>query len=408
MVIFGYAVVLKFVVLCPQKNKKMFNKKSTPIYYVTIFGTALSLALSGCGSSAGNGYNMEPPAVPVLAVDTASAITYKDYSAALEGKVNIEIRAQVDGYIDKIFVDEGAYVSAGQSLFKINDLPYQEQLNTALANQHAAEANLAKAQLELDKFEILTKNNVVSDIQLKTAKSSYEMAKASLEQTKASVGLARINIGYTLVKAPVSGFIGRIPKRLGSLVGRMDAQALTTLSDVHEVYAYFSMSEMDFITFNKENAGNTTADKIKGLPPVSLILADGNPYDEAGKIEMVDGQFDKTTGSISLRANFPNSKGLLRSGNTGRVRVSTTIKGAVSVPQEATFEVQDKVFVYVLADSNKIQRMPIVISGKSGDNYLIKDGIERGTTIVTGGLNSIQDGMVVAPKTATADSSKTK
>lgn len=348
---------------------------------------------------------MEAPNVPVSTVDTASATTFTDYSATLEGKVNVEIRAQVDGYLEKIFVDEGAFVKEGQALFKINDQPYQEQLNTALANQHAAEANLAKAQLELDKMETLTKNNVVSDIQLKTAKSSFEVAKASLEQAKAAVGLAKINLGYTLIKAPVSGYIGRIPKRIGNLIGRMDVQAMTTLSDVHEVYAYFSMSEIDFMRFNKDNSGENTNDKMKHLAPVSLILADGSLYENSGKIEMIDGQFDKTTGSIALRANFPNPKGLLRSGNTGKVRVSTSIKGAISVPQDATFEVQDKTFVFAVGDSNKIARMPITISGKSEANYLISEGLKRGDKIVTGGLSILQDGMVINPQTAAADSS---
>lgn len=378
----------------------MLYRKFTPRYVIPI-SLALSVILHGCGASSENGFgNQEAPMVPFIVADTVSATTYKEYPAALEGKVNVEIRPQVDGYLDKIYVDEGAFVTAGQPLFKINDQPYQEQLNTALANQHAAEANLAKAQLELDKFEVLTKNNVVSDIQLKTAKSSYDMAKASLEQAKSSVAMAKINVGYTLIKAPVSGYIGRIPKRLGSLVGRMDVQALTTLSDVHEVYAYFSMSEIDFITFNNENKGNSMPEKLKGLLPVSLVLADGNLYPQEGRIEMVDGQFDKNTGSISLRANFPNAQGLLRSGNTGKVRVSRITKGAITVPQEATFELQDRVFVYVIGDSSKVKVTPITVDGKYGNAYLIKDGVKAGDKVVTGSLHMLQDGMVVKPSAA--------
>lgn len=374
----------------------MLHRKFTRIYVV--LSVLATLFAYGCGTSAGNGPGgQEAPAVPYVTVDTASAITYKEYSAALEGKVNIEIRAQVDGYLDKIFVDEGAFVSQGQSLFKINDQPYQEQLNTALATQHAAEANLAKAELDLNKFEVLTKNNVVSDIQYKTAESAYQVAKANLEQAKAAVGMARINVGYTLIKAPVSGYIGRIPKRIGSLIGRMDAQALTVLSDVHEVYAYFSMSEIDFLRFNQENKGNGMAEKIKQLPPVQLVLADGSLFDKAGKIEMVDGQFDKNTGSISLRAVFPNEGGLLRSGNTGKVRVSEAHNGAVVIPQEATFELQDRVFVYTVGDSNKVRMTPIRIGGKTEQNYLVNEGLKRGDKVVTGSLHMLQDGMSVSP-----------
>lgn len=388
----------------------MLHSKFTPRYTAILSGTALLLAMYGCGSPAGEAPGQQLMQVPVVQVDTGSALTYKDYSAALEGKVNVEIRPQVDGYLDKIFVDEGAFVKAGEPLFKINDQPYQEQLNTALANQHAAEANLAKAELELNKAKVLTQNNVVSDIQLKTAEAGYQVAKANLEQSKAAVGIARINVGYTLVKAPVSGFIGRIPKRLGSLVGRADVQALTTLSDVHEIYAYFSMSETDFMAFNRKNKGNGTGEKLKGLLPVALVLADGSLYDQNGRIEMVDGQFDKNTGSISLRATFPNPQSLLRSGNTGKVRVSEPHTGALFIPQEATFELQDRTFVYVLGDSDKVHMTPIEIGGKQDKFYLVKDGVKRGDRVVTGALGMLQDGMPVSPQTQApaADSSKTK
>lgn len=356
-----------------------------------------SLVIQSCGNTEQGHYGQEAPQVPVRTLDTASAQVYVEYSAAIEGKINVDIRAQVDGYIDQIYVDEGAYVNAGQPLFKINDQPYQEQLNTALANLHAAEAALAKAQIDLDKYGVLTQNKVVSDIQLKTVQSSYDMAKAGVEQSKAAVGLARINLGYATVKAPVSGFIGRIPKRVGNLVGRMDMQALTTLSDIQEIYAYFSMSEADFLRFNEENQGKNVNEKLKKLPPVRLILANGNEYSENGRIEMVDGQFDKNTGSISLRATFPNPEKLLRSGNTGKIRLGQTVSGAVAVPQDATFEQQDKVFVFLLTDSNTIQRKAIQISGKSGENYLISQGVNRGDIIITGGIGMLNDGMTVVP-----------
>lgn len=369
--------------------------KSTSIILCAIIIS--SLVIQSCGNTEQGHYGQEAPQVPVRTLDTASAQVYVEYSAAIEGKINVDIRAQVDGYIDQIYVDEGAYVNAGQPLFKINDQPYQEQLNTALANLHAAEAALAKAQIDLDKYGVLTQNKVVSDIQLKTVQSSYDMAKAGVEQSKATMGLARINLGYATVKAPVSGFIGRIPKRVGNLVGRMDVQALTTLSDIQEIYAYFSMSEADFLRFNEENQGKNVNEKLKKLPPVRLILANGNEYSENGRIEMVDGQFDKNTGSISLRATFPNPEKLLRSGNTGKIRLGQTVSGAVAVPQDATFEQQDKVFVFLLSDSNTIQRKAIQISGKSGENYLISQGVNRGDIIITGGIGMLNDGMTVVP-----------
>lgn len=391
--------------LCPRlKKETMCNTRSTIVYTGLFSSVLLSFFLYSCTQSSGS---MQPPGpvpVPVIVVDTVTATTYQEYPATLEGRVNVEIRAQVDGYLDEIYVDEGAFVKAGQPLFRINDLPYQEQLNNALASLHAAEANLYKAELELEKMRTLTKNNVVSDVQLKLAESGHEVAKANVEQSKAAVSLARINLGYTVIKAPVSGYIGRIPKRIGSLVGRADQQALTTLSDVSEVYAYFSMSEIDFISFNRDNEGNSVEEKIKHLLPVTLLLADGNTFGQEGKIEVVDGQFDKTTGSISVRATFPNPNGLLRSGNTGKVLVHRRHHAALLVPQEATMEIQDKIFVFAVGDSNKVSRQPVTVSGKSGTSYLVESGVAPGTRIVYSGLGNLQEGAAIQPQVVNTDS----
>ncbi|MGY0039684.1 efflux RND transporter periplasmic adaptor subunit [Pedobacter sp. NJ-S-72] len=210
-----------------------------------LFCSALLITvLFGCHSKDENpGGQTPPPAIPVITL-AKSAATTKDYTGTLEGKVNVEIRPQVDGYLDKVYIDEGAFVQAGQLLFKINDQPYQQQLNNAIAVMHAAEATLSNTQLEVDKVIPLVKSNVVSPIQLKTVQATYNVAKANLEQARAAVGSAKINLAFTSIKAPVSGFIGRIPRRLGSLVGKNDQQPLTTLSDVHEIYAYFSIEKV--------------------------------------------------------------------------------------------------------------------------------------------------------------------
>lgn len=340
------------------------------------------------------------PSLPVYDIQSASANTDSEYPAAIQGTVDVEIRPQVSGNLDKVFVDEGAYVTKGQPLFKINEQPFREQLNNALANLHGAEAALINAQLEIDKLTPLVQNKVVSDYQLKTAKASHRIASANLDQAKAVVGSAKINLGYTTITAPVSGYIGRLPKKQGSLVSATDIEPLTKLSDVHEVYAYFSLGETDFINFKAQYSGNTISDKIKNLPPVTLILADNNAYAEAGKIDMVDGQFDKNTGAITLRATFPNSKGLLRSGNTGRVRLEIQHGDAILVPQSATIEMQDKVFVFTVDKKNKVSKSPITIVGKSGTNYLIKDGVKSGDQIVLSGIDKLQEGQEIQPEKA--------
>ncbi|PTS94519.1 efflux transporter periplasmic adaptor subunit, partial [Flavobacterium sp. HMWF030] len=266
---------------------------------------------------------------------------------------------------------------------------------------HAAEAALINAQLEVDKLTPLVQNKVVSDYQLKTAKASQKIAAANIEQAKAMVGSAKINLGYTTVTAPVSGYIGRLPKKQGSLVSATDVEPLTNLSDVHEVYAYFSLGETDFINFKAQYAGNSLGDKLKKLPPVTLILADNNAYAQTGKIDMVDGQFDKTTGAITLRATFPNTGGTLRSGNTGKIRLGLQHDDAVLVPQSATVEMQDKVFVFTVNKENKVAKMPITVIGKSGTNYLIKDGVKSGDQIVLSGIDKLQEGQVIQPEKST-------
>ena len=375
-------------------NMKMKN--------VIITSFILALVLSSCADKSQAPAAAPAPLLPVLAITSENTTTDAEYPASIQGTVDVEIRPQVSGNLDRVLVDEGAYVSKGQSLFKINERPFREQLNNALASLHAAEAALINAQLEVDKLTPLVQNKVVSDYQLKTAKASQKIAAANIEQAKAMVASAKINLGYTNVTAPVSGYIGRLPKKQGSLVSSSDIEALTTLSDVHEVYAYFSLGETDFINFKAQYAGSSIGDKIKKLPPVSLILADNNAYPQTGKIDMVDGQFDKNTGAITLRATFPNANGTLRSGNTGRIRLGLQHDDAILVPQSATIEMQDKVFVFTVGKENKVTKMPITVIGKSGTNYLIKDGVKTGDQIVLSGIDKLQEGQVIQPEKSTA------
>jgi len=338
-----------------------------------------------------------PPATEVVTIVTGNTTTQNEYTASLEGKVNVEIRPQVEGSLVQVYVDEGAYVKEGQPLFKINDLPYREQYNSAVASQHAAEAAVANAQLEIDKVTPLVESKVVSVIQLKAVRTAYQLAVANAEQAKAAVAAAKINLGYTTINAPVSGYIGRLPKKQGSLVGRTDAEPLTTLSDVQEIYAYFSLSEGDFIRFKEQYPGSTINEKIKGLPPVSLLLADNSVYAEKGQVTMIDGQFDKHTGAITLRASFPNKEGMLRTGNTGKIQLAMPRNNAIIVPVSATIEMQDKIFVYTVGDSNKVAKQPITVIGKNGSDYLVQDGVKPGDRIVYNGLDHLQDGAIIDP-----------
>jgi membrane fusion protein (multidrug efflux system) len=380
-------------------NNQQIN--NSVIIMKSIYLALIALSLYSCSPKPQTAVAPPPPSLPVAAIVTGTDTTYQEYPASVEGTVNVEVRPQVSGTLDKVFVDEGSFVSADQPIFKINEQPYRAALNNAIASQHAAEGAAANAQLEIDKLTPLVQNKVVSDYQLKTAKAAYDIAKANIEQAKANVSTAQINLGYTLIKAPVSGYIGRLLKKQGSLVAPADAEALTQLSDVHDVHVYFSLSEKDFMSFKEQYPGETLKDKLKQLPSVSLLLADNSSYTKQGKIDMIDGQFDKTTGAITLRASFANPQGLLRSGNTGKIRLSLQHKDALIVPVSATTEMQDKVFVFAVADSNKVKKQAITIIGKSGNNYLVKDGVKAGDQIVLSGIDHLQEGMVIHPEKAT-------
>lgn len=373
-------------------------KLSTNVMKTTILLAALFIM--GCANKTPQAPAPAPPALPVASITTGSETTFQDYPASIEGIVNVEIRPQVSGTLEKVYVDEGAFVNSGQPIFKINEQPYRAALNNALAAQHSAEASLINAQLEVERLTPLVQNKVISEFQLKSAKATVQVAKANIEQAKANVATASINLGYTLIKAPVSGYIGRLLKKQGSLVAATDVEALTNLSDVHDVHVYFALGEKDFVNFKDQYPGQTLNEKIKQLPAVKLILADNTEYGRSGKIDVIDGQFDKTTGAITVRAKFSNPDGLLRSGNTGKIRLSLQHNGALVVPQVATIEVQDKVFVFALADSNKVKKQAITIIGKSGSNYLVKDGVKAGDQIVMSGLDRLQEGVVIAPQKA--------
>ena len=381
-------------------------KQSRYIFQFSVFIVVTAFILYACNSSSNEqGYGAPPPeALPVITVSNMPATSYQEYTAALEGKRDIEIRPQVEGYLDRIYVDEGAQVRKGQLLFKINGQPYVEQLNNANALFAAAKASLENAEINVNKLVPLVQNNVISDVQLKSAQAAYNVAKANVAQAAAAVQAARINLGYTSVTAPASGYIGKIPLKTGSLVGRSTVEPLTVLSETRDIHAYFSMSEIAFLQFKDQFPGSTIEQKIKNMPPVELVLASDSIYTQKGKIELAEEQFDKTTGKINFRATFPNANGILRSGNTGKIRIVRNLGNSVVIPQEATFELQDKVFVFSVGDSNKVTSKPLTIAGTSGNYYLVQGGVNPGEKIVYTGLDRLRDGAVIQPQPMSMDS----
>ncbi|WP_314060556.1 efflux RND transporter periplasmic adaptor subunit [Empedobacter brevis] len=374
--------------------KRLIRKMNVvPVLFIGIF------LLKSCSNSNKEvAQKNEIQEVEVLTLQPTETVIDQIYPANLQGKENIQLRPQISGYIDKIYVDEGAYVLAGKPLFRINASVYREQRNTAAASLAMARSQLASAQLELDKYKVLTSNNVVADFQYQKAKTNFENARAAVKQQQTLVAAADVNLGFSVVKAPVSGFIGRIPNRLGALVGPSDTEPLTTLSKVNEIYAYFSLPENEILKINASRPGATLLEKLKSFQEISLLLADGSLYNHIGKIDMMDGQFDASTGSVMIRASFPNPEFLLRTGNTGKIVLKTVERNVYKIPLLATYEVQDKLFVGVLDKMDKMVRFPLTDFVKSGNYYIVKSGFKTGDRIIANELALIQENSTVKPK----------
>ena len=366
--------------------------------------SALLLYLAACVGKQNEMQTAPPQSLPVVKLDTASVTTWQEYPASVQGTVNVEIRPQVSGYLEKIYVEDGAYVTKGQPLFRINSKEYNQFSQSAAANIQVARAAIEKAQVEVDRLQPLVANKVIADVQLKTALANLHEAEAAYAQAVSGKGSADITLGYTLITAPVSGYVGHINFKQGSLIGKGETEPLTILSEVNNVHAYFSMSESEFYSFLSSVNGKTAEEKISNIPGVELLLADNSIYNTKGKVELVQGQFDRNSGSISFRAVFPNNDKLLRSGITGKIRIPFSQQNKLMVPQQATYELQDKVYVFAVGDSNKVTSKQITIKGKNEGNYIVDKGVSNGDVIVYSGLQRLRDGAVIIPQNISLDS----
>jgi membrane fusion protein (multidrug efflux system) len=359
---------------------------------------SVTAGFRSCSTKADQGGygEMPPQETDFITLNSGNAPVKLSYPGAIEGSVNVDVKAQVSGYLETIYVKEGDFVQKGQSLFKIKSEVFNEQVNNSDAGLKSALAAQANASLEIEKIRPLVEGKVVSDMQLRAAQASYDAATAQVAQAKAALGSSKINAGFALIKAPVSGYIGRIPNRIGNLVMPSDQVPLTTLSEINTVFVYFSMSEADFIAFKKSGNGKEES--------IELITADGSAYAHKGRLESASGNIDRATGSMSMKAVFPNPDKLLRSGGSGKIVVHRILDEVLNLPMAAVKDIQDKYFVFKLADSNKVAMTPIEIAGKSGNNYLVKAGVQAGDKIAVNRIDALNEGMVVAPKTVTADS----
>ncbi|MBB4802344.1 membrane fusion protein (multidrug efflux system) [Flavobacterium nitrogenifigens] len=368
---------------------KQFFKNNQAVGKIAVL--LIILSFTSCGKSGEAQMAPPKPEVDFLLASSASGDVEKKYPGTVEGTVNVDIKAQVSGYLEAIYVKEGDYVNKGQSLFKIKGDVYAEQVNNSRAAYKSALANQANAKLEVEKIKPLVEGKVFSDMQLKTAQANYEAATAQVAQAKAALGSSQLNADFSLIKAPVSGYISRIPNRIGNLVTPNDAVPLTTLSEINNVFVYFSLTEADYLAFSKDSKSDKS---------VSLIMADDSEYDQKGKLEVASGNIDRSTGTIALKAIFPNPKKELRSGGSARIVLNKSLSSVITIPMASVKDIQDKFFVFVLKEGNKVVMVPIEIAGNSGTNYYVKSGLNSGDKVALNSIDVLYDSMEVVPKTA--------
>lgn len=359
---------------------------------------AFAVMLVSCGGGNQGKPNFGDNEYAVRTIGTQRTELETSYPATIKGVQDVEIRPKISGFITKICVHEGQQVKAGQLLFVIDNVTYQAATNQAKAAVNSSKAQLATAKLTYENSQKLYENNVIGDFELSSARNAYETALAGVAQAEANYTSAKQNLDFCYVTSPANGVVGDLPYKVGALVSASSQQPLTTVSDINTMQIYFSMTEKDLIDMTKTAGGLTAA--IKDYPPVKLKLADGTVYGHDGKVATVSGVINQATGSVSIRADFPNPEHLLKSGGSGSIVVPYSDSNAILIPQDAAVQVQDKYFVYILGNDNKVKYSEITVSpNNDGKNYIVTSGLKVGEKIVVAGVTTLTDGMEIKPIT---------
>ncbi|WP_089814961.1 efflux RND transporter periplasmic adaptor subunit [Chitinophaga sp. YR627] len=366
--------------------------------YRNIYILAISAALGGCITK-GENVNNESTlnTYPVLQLSLCDTVLHKNYVADIEAVRNVEIRARVNGFLNKIYVDEGQHVQQGQLLFTLNDEEYRSELAKAKAALSSAIAEAKGAQLEVERVQLLVEKKVIAKSELEVAKARLAAVDARIDEARSSEANAATRLSYTIIRAPFDGYIDRIPSKSGSLIG--EGALLTSVSDIKEVYAYFNVSETEYLQHTRANKGQEH-------PVVHLVLADGSDYPYTGKVETIESEFEETTGSIAFRARFPNPQSLLKHGASGKVQLSNEMSDAMLLPQKAVFEMQDKNYVFILDKSNQVKMKNFVPGARLANCYIVQSGLSAGDRVVYEGVRNLRDGMKINPAAITLDSIK--
>lgn len=392
----------------------MTKRNSTSAALLLLLG---ALVLASCGPSEARNSTQQEPQVqsyPVLSVEPRSIVLTSSYPATLEGQQTVEIRPRVQGYITEMRVDEGGAVEKGQVLFRLNSEEYQQAVRSAEADVEAAQAGVQAARDEVERTAALVEKDIISDYELKSARNTLEQRRAALSQAQAALTNARVDLSYTYVRSPASGVIGGIPYRIGSLVSSSITEPMTVVSDVSQVYAYFSVSEAELLEMNRGAGGEgargegevqALRGRIEDLPKVNLILPDSSTYRHAGDVRLASGLIDTNTGSATFRALFPNPNRVLRSGATANVQIPFSSGSSIVIPKSATYSIQGKRFVYRVGQEGTVESVAVKPAPLAADKlFVLESGLSSGDRIVTEGMTSLQDGTQIKPQPVDADS----
>lgn len=390
----------------------MKNVKSS--FYTTAFVILLlaTAAISpGCksnqpgGGPGDPGVQAGPTPYRVASVYSGPATMFYNYPATIQGEQDIDIRPKVDGFIEKIFVEEGAVVHKGQPLFKLRNPQYEAAVRTAEANVRIAEADVNTAAMNVEKVKPLIDKKIISEYELKSDEFTLQSKRASLASAKADLVNARVNVGYTYLTSPADGVISTIPYKVGSLITSTSANPLTTVYNTKNIYVYFSLNEKQLLEFVRTVKGKTFKEKLATMADVSLVLADGSEYPAKGRIVTASGLINTETGSATFRANFPNPMGLIRSGSSATIKIPIRLDSAILIPQNATYDLQGNKFVYTLSDKDSTVNTPVQLSDNPiGNLYVVKNGLTYKSKLVIEGVGNLKPGIAVKPIPANADS----
>ncbi|MGM9738031.1 MAG: efflux RND transporter periplasmic adaptor subunit [Candidatus Cryptobacteroides sp.] len=342
---------------------------------------SFALAIVSC---TGNRPEMREQTLKTMVVSTTDRMLFSEYSASVKGRQDVDIYPQISGKITEILIDEGAVVRKGQPLFIIDQVPYKSAAEIAKSNLKSAEAQLATEELSYESKQSLYEEKVISEYELRQAGNSLNSARAALSQARAQLDKAENELSYTVVKSPVNGRSGMINYRTGAYVGPNSTSPLVSVSDNEYMHIYFSMSEKQMLSIT---AGNT----LEGIG-VELSLSDGSGYGHTGKIDAVSGIIDSRTGSVTIRASFPNPEGRLKSGGSAIIRIPHNMDKCIVIPKEATFEIQDKIFIYKIVDGVTKAFEISVFPVSSDQEYIVTDGLEAGDRIVSSGAGLVREG----------------